>query len=486
MIARLHEFRLVLRIVVDHKLQRMKNRHAAGGFLIQVLTKAVLEHRVVDPAVRSLRDTALLNEVADRFRGVAAAAQTNESRHTGIIPAVHQTFLHERDQFSLRKNHIRDIESVELMLMGQHEEIRTHNIERCLEHRSEVFGVVVKERESGLPVSGISRKRRLGPMAGEDLRHRDFRIGGNAKLRLRLFNAGKERVRAVIPAFRHILQDLLRFLVLRRAQFRNDAFKRPVVERTLILKLQRAEGMRDVLKRILNRMGKGVHRIDAPFVARFLMLSETDTVDRRIAEIHIRACHVDLRAEHHGTLRVLSVTHLAEDAEVFLHAAVAERRILARLSERTAVRAHLILGLLIHIGIAGADQILSKLVHPLEVRAGEEKIIFSVMLPAETKPLHGFLNGLHVLRAFLSRIRIIETHMRIAAEIAGHAEVNADALRVADMQISVRLRREAGTDSRRIIHSLHLLGIRSRMTAPFTGHSRSLLDIFLDQRADEV
>ena len=76
--------------------------------------------------------------------------------------------------------------------------------------------------------------------------------------------------------------------------------------------------------------------------------------------------------------------------------------------------------------------------------------------------------------------------MRIAAEIAGHAEVNADALRVADMQISVRLRREAGTDSRRIIHSLHLLGIRSRMTAPFTGHSRSLLDIFLDQRADEV
>ena len=108
------------------------------------------------------------------------------------------------------------------------------------------------------------------------------------------------------------------------------------------------------------------------------------------------------------------------------------------------------------------------------------------MLPAEAQPLHGFLDGLHVLRAFLSRVRIIKTHMRIAAKVAGHAEINADALCVADMQISVRLRREAGTDSRRIIHTLHLLGIGSRMTAPLSGNSCSLLDIFLDQRADEV
>ena len=79
-------------------------------------------------------------------------------------------------------------------------------------------------------------------MTGKDLRHRDFRSGCDAKLRLRLLNAGKERIRAVIPAFRHILQNLLRFLILRCAQFRYDALKRPVVERALILKLQRAEG----------------------------------------------------------------------------------------------------------------------------------------------------------------------------------------------------------------------------------------------------
>ena len=83
-------------------------------------------------------------------------AQTNESRHTGIIPAVHQTFLHERDQFSLRKHHVRDIESVEFVLMGQHEEIRVHDIERGLKHRSEVLRMFIKEGESGLPVSGIS------------------------------------------------------------------------------------------------------------------------------------------------------------------------------------------------------------------------------------------------------------------------------------------------------------------------------------------
>ena len=62
--------------------------------------------------------------------------------------------------------------------------------------------------------------------------------------------------------------DLLRPIVAR-----TDVSTQPVVERPVILELQRAQRVRDALERVRQRMREVVHRVDAPGVARPVMAS---------------------------------------------------------------------------------------------------------------------------------------------------------------------------------------------------------------------
>ena len=78
----------------------------------------------------------------------------------------------------------------------------------------------------------------------------------------------------------------------------------PVVQRTVILKLQRTDGMGNALDGILDRMRKIVHRIDAPFIAGIVMCHMSHTVDDRVSHVDIRGCHIDL-----GTQHLLAVLH---------------------------------------------------------------------------------------------------------------------------------------------------------------------------------
>ena len=64
--------------------------------------------------------------------------------------------------------------------------------------------------------------------------------------------------------------------------------------------------------------------------------------------------HVDLGAQHAGAVRELARPHAAEQVEVLLHAALAERAVLAGLGQRAAVGAHLLLALVVDVGLAGA------------------------------------------------------------------------------------------------------------------------------------
>ena len=53
----------------------------------------------------------------------------------------------------------------------------------------------------------------------------------------------------------------------------------PVVQRAVVLELQRAQGVGDALQRVLNGMGKVVHGIDAPLVALAVVVHMADAVD---------------------------------------------------------------------------------------------------------------------------------------------------------------------------------------------------------------
>ena len=87
-----------------------------------------------------------------------------------------------------------------------------------------------------------------------------------------------------------------------------------------------------------------------------------------------------------------------------------------------------------------------------------------VIGPAADEPVHVLGDGVHIFDVFLGRVGVVHAQIADAAELAGDAEVQADALGVADVQVAVRLRRKAGVDLR-----IFLLG-----------------DVFGDDVADEI
>ncbi|MPN53960.1 hypothetical protein SDC9_201629 [bioreactor metagenome] len=105
----------------------------------------------------------------------------------------------------------------------------------------------------------------------------------------------------------HIGQVQARELVLARLRRGDQAaiaqvVEQPVVERALVFELQRADGVGDVLQRVLNRVREGVHRVDAPLVAGVVMLGMLDAVDGRVAQVDVGRRHVDLGTQHGGTV----------------------------------------------------------------------------------------------------------------------------------------------------------------------------------------
>ena len=84
--------------------------------------------------------------------------------------------------------------------------------------------------------------------------------------------------------------------------------------------------------------------------------------------------------------------------------------------------------------------------------------------PAADEPVDVLGDGIHVLDVFLGRVGVVHAEIADAAEFAGDAEVQADALGVADVEIAVRFRRKTGVNLR-----IFLLG-----------------DVFFNDVADEI
>ena len=79
--------------------------------------------------------------------------------------------------------------------------------------------------------------------------------------------------------------------------------------------------------------------------------------------------------------------------------------------------------------------------------------VVEVLAPVEAEPAHVLLDGVDVLLLLLGRVRVVEAEVAAAAELLGDAEVQADRLRVAEVQVAVRLRREARDDGPRASRS---------------------------------
>ena len=219
-----------------------------------------------------------------------------------------------------------------------------------------------------------------------------------------------------------------REFVLMRLRRHRQVVEEPVVERTVILELQRADRMGDVLDGVGLAMGEVVARVDVPGRAGARMRRVQDAVQHRIAQVDVARRHVDLGAQHARAVRKFAGAHAAEQIEVFLHRAVAERAVLARLGQRAAAGAHLVLRLVVDIGLAGADQMFRPAVELLEIIRG----VIEMFAPVEAEPAHIALDGVDIFLFFLGRIGVVEAQVAAAAEFLRDAEIEADRLGVAD------------------------------------------------------
>jgi hypothetical protein len=99
-VDRLEAFGLPLRVIAEDDLERAQHGHPARRGPVEELAHAMLEQPDLDQIVAP-GDADPSDEVADRGRRDAAAAQAGERRHARIVPATHVALAHELHQPSL-------------------------------------------------------------------------------------------------------------------------------------------------------------------------------------------------------------------------------------------------------------------------------------------------------------------------------------------------------------------------------------------------
>ena len=197
--------------------------------------------------------------------------------------------------------------------------------------------------------------------------------------------------------------------------------------------------MGDMLYGIALAVGEVVHRVDAPLVAGTVMMGVLDTVEYRVTEHHIGMRHIYLRAEHLLAVGIFAGLHFPEEAQVLLYAAVAPRAVLARGLDRAAVLPHLLLGLVIDVCLALEYHLLGPLIELVEIIGS-----VAFLLPLESQPLDVLFDCVHIFGVLLRRIGVVVAEVGLSVIFLGKAEVYAETLGVAEVQIAVRLRRETG------------------------------------------
>ena len=167
-----------------------------------------------------------------------------------------------------------------------------------------------------------------------------------------------------------------------------------------------------------------------------------DTVNDGVAHIEVRAGHIDFGAQDLFPIGILAVLHFFKELEIFFDTAVAVRAFLPRRIERAAVFADFIARQVIDISLAQANQFLGIFIELIEIIRSIEHAV----IPIEAEPFDIALDRFDIFRIFLGRIGIIKTEIRQSAIFLGNAEIQANRLGVAEVEIAIRFRRETGMD----------------------------------------
>ncbi len=214
-----------------------------------------------------------------------------------------------------------------------------------------------------------------------------------------------------------------------------ELVEKPVVERAVVLELQRAQRMGHAFDGIRETLGEVVHRVDAPRITRHLVALVADAVDHRIAHVEVGRRHVDLGAQHVLAVGELAGAHALEQGAVLGDGARTVGAVATRFRQGSPVGAHILGAQAAHVRLALVDQFKGEFVQPLEV----VRRMTQVSLEAVAEPCDVLLDGLDVLQALLRRVRVVEAQVARTAVVLGDAEIETDRLGVADVQVAVGL-----------------------------------------------
>ena len=109
---------LVSRVVVDHQLDRLQNGNAAGGVQLQLGAQHGFQLAHIHQAV-CFGNTGGAHKLKNAGGGVAAAAQTAQGGHAGVIPAVHNVLFHQFTQVALAHDGVGHVQAGKFALFGE-------------------------------------------------------------------------------------------------------------------------------------------------------------------------------------------------------------------------------------------------------------------------------------------------------------------------------------------------------------------------------
>jgi hypothetical protein len=216
----------------------------------------------------------------------------------------------------------------------------------------------------------------------------------------------------------------------------------PVVQFAVRNEFEGADAVRDLLDGITLAVGEVVHGVNAPIVARAVVVGVLDAVHDRVAHVHVGVRHVDPGPQHFLTVAVLAVLHLPEQPQVLFD---------ARLRKGLSVPGWV--GVPFWAAICSA--VLSS-TYALPLRMSFDGVFVELIevvggvefvLPGEAQPPHVVLDALHVLSVFGYGVGVVEAQIGVPAVLPGEPEVEADAFGVTDVQVAVGLRWESGHDA---------------------------------------
>ena len=100
-----------------------------------------------------------------------------------------------------------------------------------------------------------------------------------------------------------------KLMLIRTWWLKPQCIKYPIINITVIFKLQCTDGVRHSLDVVRETMRKVIHRVDSPRIPCSKMMCMTYAVHKRVSHLHVRCRHIYLSSKYVLTLFKFTILH---------------------------------------------------------------------------------------------------------------------------------------------------------------------------------